>query len=322
MTAAADWFAKLQERETSEKDFLEWQRWLNAAPEHQRAYRDIEHAWRLIGEVKPTPWASRQELAAEPPLQFAHPLRGESAEARNSTRWLQALAASVLVFLTVGGLAYWLDSPVESFSTGTAEQRSVRLPDGSRVTLGAASKVTQVYEAGARRVVLNFGEAFFEVAHDAERPFTVVVGQTEVRAVGTAFNVRVTSDRILVSVTEGRVAVDPSQTVARPEVMLSAGQQAGIARDGAVLERVSTLSAVTWLQGPFEYRGEELRYVIEDLNRYTDRRIVLTDESLGALRYSGTVFPDHLDEWLEGISGVLPVMVRDGGSQREIAPAP
>ena len=56
--AAANWFAHLQEDDATEQDFQEWQRWLNADPEHQRAYREIEQAWRLIGDVKPAPWPS------------------------------------------------------------------------------------------------------------------------------------------------------------------------------------------------------------------------------------------------------------------------
>ena len=241
-------------------------------------------------------------------------------------------------------MTIWVVDRRESYSTRTAEQRSVRLPDGSRVTLGAQTKVTPMFEGNARRVALNFGEAFFEVSHDPNRPFIVIAGSSEIRAVGTSFNVRSTKDRVLVSVTEGRVAVVPMesspidsqvnvawqrrssvhsgasavQAKGRDEVLLAAGEQAAVTRAGAVEAKAPTSTVVTWLQGRFEYRGEELRHVIEDLNRYTDRHIVLADESLGDLRYSGTVFPDHLDEWLQGISGALPVAVHDHGDHREI----
>ncbi len=297
--AAAEWFARLQDEDATAQDFQEWQRWLNAEPEHHRAYRDIEHAWRLIGDVQPEAWPSRHAPASR---------------SSPGLRW--SLAAMVLLAITAFS-TYWIAGRHESYSTRTAEQRSVRLPDGSRVTLGAQSEVTPKFESDVRRVVLSFGEAFFEVARDPQRPFIVMAGTSEIRAVGTAFNVRTTGDRVLVSVTEGHVAVRTSDR----RVMLAAGEQVAVTSAGAVEEKAPTPSAVTWLQGRFEYRGEELRHVVEDLNRYTDRHIVLADESVASLRYSGTVFPDHLDEWLQGISGVLPVTVHDNGERREIAQA-
>lgn len=296
---AAEWFARLQEDEATEEEFREWQRWLNAAPEHAQAYREIERAWRLIGEVKPVPWTTHQK-----------------SQRTGGVRW--ALAAALLLSIVAGVSAYWLSARGTTYSTQIAEQRSIRLPDGSRVTLGARSSVTPTFTAETRRIRLDFGEAYFEVARDPARPFTVIAGRSEIRAVGTAFNVRSTSDRIVVSVTEGKVAV--ASRSSRSDSLLSAGEHAAITSGGAI-EKAATRNAITWLQGRLEYQGETLSHVIDDLNRYTDRRIVLTDDALGGLRYSGTVFPDHLEEWLQGISGVLPVSVHDEGGRREISAA-
>ncbi len=318
-SAAADWFARLQEDDSNERDLQEWQQWLNAAPEHGQAYREVEQAWRLIGEVKPLPWVSQAELRAQSAsLPAARARMGMPANVSRPV--VYALAAGILAAVAAT-VSIYLTAERADYSTRTAEQRSVRLSDGSRVTIGASSRITPVFAKSSRRVVLDFGEAFFEVSHDPERPFTVAVGASEIRAVGTAFNVRSTSDRVWVNVTEGRVAVTASKNVAHREVLLATGEQAAITNAGAVEQKAQTASAVTWLQGRFEYRGEELRNVLDDLNRYTDRRIVLTDDSLGRLRYSGTVFPDHLDEWLQGIGGALPVAVRETDKQREISPA-
>src|SRR5262249_5142542 len=157
-------------------------------------------------------------------------------------------------------------------------------------------------------------ESYFDVARESRRPFVVEVGTNEIRAIGTAFNVRAASDRVVVSVTEGKVAV-AAREKKTPAVMFAAGELAEFAPDGLAREKSSAPHAPTWLQGRFEYQGEELRQVVADLNRYTDRPIVLADASLGALRYSGTVFPAHLDEWLQGIGGALPVAVRDEGRE-------
>lgn len=347
VTAAADWFARLQEEDVSEQDLQQWQGWLRASPEHQRAYREIKNAWDLIEKVDPAPWPSAQELATDGRTDaeasgLATTERSRQGRAASHRLMHWSLAATVLLAVVLGGALQFSDSwSARRYSTATAEQRSIKLSDGSRVTIGAASSVTPMFEDETRRVTLDYGEAFFEVAHDPQRPFIVVVGGIEVRAVGTAFNVRANDDRVLVSVTEGRVAVTSevppaagfraslgkkNQNAVRyaeratiPVVLVSAGHQAILTAEGNVEQRERPTSEIaTWRTGRFEYRGEELRHVIEDLNRYADPPIVLSDDA-ATLRYSGTVFPDQIDEWLEGVSGALPVTVHDNGIKRSIA---
>ena len=319
---AAHWFARLQEEDASEEDFQEWQRWLAGDPVHQRAYREIEHAWSLVGKV-PTPWATHSTPRPTPEeLPADAPHINTRQRLRPATRLtLRAVAASVLIALAFALTSHWTDMGRPSgYSTTTAEQRSIRLSDGSRIVMGAQTELKPLFNEHARRVALGRGEAFFDIAHDPSRPFTVIVGSSEIRAIGTAFNVRALSDRILVTVTEGRVAVTDTDPGA--EIQVAGGEQITLTRSGQIKEkRLAQNAAASWVEGRFEYRGEPLRDVIEDLNRYADHRIVLTDPSLGSLRYSGTVFADHLDEWLEGLTGVLPVTVRDLGNVREIVPA-
>lgn len=320
--AAAEWFARLQEHDSSEQDFQRWQAWLRASTEHQRAFRQVERAWNLMGDVTPVPWASPRELQ-------------QSASRSRRTQIVWAAAASTV--LAIGALFAWphlrADGPTP-FATAIAEQRSMRLPDGSRVILGAKSRIRPLFSSDARRVVLEYGEAFFDVAQDPLRPFTVLARGNEIRAIGTAFNVRATSDAVLVSVTEGRIAVVPRAEAAAtrrerspgettvPGLIVSSGQQAVLDPAGKMDRQQKPAEEIaTWRLGRFEYRGESLREVVEDLNRYTEHPIELEDESVAALRYSGTVFPDHLDEWLDGISGVLPVVVSEDGVGRRIARA-
>jgi len=339
---AAEWFARLQEDEVSEQDFAEWQRWLTEHPDHHRIYREIEEAWNLIGEVQPVPWSPAEGPEARSPgkpeartAPAEAPERGEMPSAwaqpqapapRSRAKRPWAIAA---ILLTVAGIvsgALFMEWPAsKAYSTSIAEQRSVRLPDGSRVTLGAHSRLTPRFDGSTRQVELTQGQAFFEVTHDPARPFTVLAGASEIRAIGTSFDVRAAPSRVLVSVTEGRVAVRSTHLddeANGQKLFLSAGEHAAIDRAGRVEQNARmTTNISSWRQGRFEYRGEELRYIVEDLNRYTDRPIILADDSVASLRYSGTVFPDHLDEWLEGISGALPVIVRESDSSREIVRA-
>lgn len=348
VSAAADWFARLQEEDASEHDCQQWQSWMSAAPENERAYREIENAWHLIGKVDPPPWVSAQELAKDGRTDSVAAGSTDCGVARArpdaaiSNRWLPwSLAATVFMVVTLGvALRFAGNRSASDYSTATAEQRSIRLSDGSRVTIGAASRITPKFEDATRRITLDYGEAFFEVVHDPARPFVVVASGIEVRAVGTAFNVRTSDDRVLISVTEGRVAVTPGESpFASPHenmqnkswntveggeksapaaVLVSAGHELTLTPEGNLEQQERPASEIaTWRDGRFEYRGEELRHVVEDLNRYADPAIVLSDDA-ATLRYSGTVFPDQIDEWLEGVSGALPVAVRYSGGKRLI----
>lgn len=302
---ATEWFSRLQEEDASEHEFQQWQQWLKASPDHQRAFDDVENAWHLIEKVRPVPWASIKELERD------------RAGMGKAPRW--AIAATVLIAVCAAAFAWrqLSQARASTYATTTAEQRSVLLSDGSRITLGARSRVTPQLAAQERRIVLEFGEVFFEVAPDPHRPFTVVAGGHDIRALGTAFNVRASDGEVLVSVAEGRIAVS---TAGGRQMVLGAGERVALDASGAVeREEEAPAQIATWREGRFEYRREELRQVVADLNRYTERPIVIDDEAAGALRYTGTVLPDHLNEWLAGIGGVLPVQVREEAGGRRIS---
>lgn len=331
---AAEWFERLHQETATEQDFQAWLQWLHAAPEHLRAYREIERIWRLLGEVEPAAWtgaASQLDSASRSPFR-------PSWQARS---WPLALAGAVLVSVLAIFLYVHLSGGREiEYATGVAEQRSIRLPDGSKVVLGPMSRVAYRFNDDARDIALTAGEVFFDVAHDPQRPFVVAAGERRIRAIGTSFNVLAGMQRLVVSVVEGKVSVsnvagsaaaaarngaavtapDATRRTDNNVVMLDGGEQAAILSDGQVaIERDAfSASATDWLYGRRIYRGEPLRNVVEDINRYTTRPIVLKDSAAGMLRYSGTVFPDHLDEWLEAISEVLPVTIRETNGQREI----
>ena len=113
--------------------------------------------------------------------------------------------------LVVGMAAYLMlphDSPSETVATAVGQQRSVTLADESVVTLNTNSIIETRLAADVRSVYLRKGEVYFAVAHDQARPFYVHAGDALVRAVGTAFDVRVRDDaRVEVIVAEGRVEV-------------------------------------------------------------------------------------------------------------------
>ena len=151
------------------------------------------------GEASAADHLPTQTLAA------AGAVSPKTSDPRTKSRWpVIAVAASLLTVTVVGG---WLYSQRGTYSTGTGEQRSVRLEDGSIMELNSRSRARVRYAKHERTVEMLEGQAFFQVAKDAARPFIVRSDSTSVRAVGTQFDVYRRESGTTVTVLEGRVAV-------------------------------------------------------------------------------------------------------------------
>jgi len=218
--------------------------------------------------------------------------------------------------------------PSMTFSTPVAGAGQAPLPDGSKVSLGAATSIEAVYSEASRTIRLKEGEAFFEVHHEnSQRPFIVQSGVISSRAVGTAFNVRKTGERVTVTVTEGRVQVARSDggvpivdgfAAADHRVMVAAGQQATydpasnrlhVVTRGQDVER-----ALAWRERRLEFVDEPLDAVITNVNRYSPRHIEVRNVDLHENFYTGTFQPDRLEEWLIAIERSFPVEIRSDGA--------
>ncbi|WP_242112938.1 FecR family protein [Luteimonas aquatica] len=313
--AAAQWLLRLNADPEDERTLQEWLAWCEAAPEHRESFERIQRMWQLTGTAGEV---LRREQA---PAAYA-----ASALVRRRRGRRQALAAGLAVL--AGLVGWWVmrppsmrDAPV--LSTPVAINASSSLPDGSRVDLGARSRLVLRYDAQVRRVVVEAGEAYFQVTHDPKRPFVVEAGGLEVTAVGTAFNVHTGADRVQVTVSEGRVRLQPERTllarleatVTRPEpqtpMTAGAGEAATFSpRAGRLrVARADPRLATSWRGGVLKFVDEPLGAVIADLNRYSARPIVLEEPALAELRYTGTVFTGKLDNWLDALETSFPVRV-------------
>ena len=257
--------------------------------------------------------------------------------------WHKLAAAIVPLMMLVGiGLLVYRDiepmRPAESapmlLRTAAAERRIVTLPDGSTITLGPQSAVRVQLGADARRLQLDRGEAMFEVAHDPSRPFTVAAGSGEVRAVGTAFNIRLLESRVVVTVIEGTVSVTAGRSAAgatgrRGVVQMArAGEQLSYAATGMTsvmpAGRVSqhAISAArpvqaddyaSWARGYLRFQGEPLTRVVAEVNRYSPRRIRLLDPELGQTPIYGVL---HVGDY-QGLLSIVKDL--EGMSDSELA---
>ncbi len=288
---AADWFLRLREVPAEEAVFIQWMEWCGEDSLNLDAYEEIKQTWSLT---------------------TAAPARaGTAAKAR---RWVvpAALAASLLLAVVAGMLFYLRPAGLrlteQSLSTPIAMHSDGLLPDGSKVVLGAASRLSSHFSGARRLVKVERGEAFFDVAKDPQRPFVVEAGDLRVTALGTSFNVRRGVERIVVTVEKGVVEVASSSA---PPWRAEAGQQVSysIADGKLATADVDPMLATAWQQGVLKYVREPLADVVADLNRYSTRHITISDPALAQQRYTGTVFGNHVDDWLGALETAFPVRV-------------
>jgi transmembrane sensor len=251
-------------------------------------------------------------------------------------------AAALAAVAAVAGLAVWsgLDE-AHTYRTGVGEQRLLRLADNSIVELNALSTIRVRLSEKLREVDLDEGQALFHVARDAARPFIVRSGATTVRAVGTQFDVYRRRVGTVVTVIEGRVAVMsgmqgssadfPAEASAnadrtpdvrkharaatpapirRAELLLVAGEQVTVPTERSARQEIKLIHtdvtvATAWAQNQLIFNDTPLSEVAEQFNRYSPRRLVITDPGLRSMGISG-VYSSTQTESLIGFLRAQP----------------
>ena len=191
-------------------------------------------------------------------------------------------------------------------------KRAATLPDGSRVILSTQTSIDVDFNGSKRNLDLSVGEAYFKVKHDRHHPFTVHAGDISVTALGTAFDVHRTADTVTVTVEEGTVEIAGNVFAKKglPATWRAeAGYQLIYSSQGrtAMIANVDTSTTLEWRGGELAYVWEPLGAVIEDLNRYSEHKIIIKDPSIAGLHYTGTVFTAAAADWLQAIQQAYPV---------------
>jgi transmembrane sensor len=220
-------------------------------------------------------------------------------------RW--ALGAIGLVAAgLVAGVAL-IDSPrTEAFSAPAHAVAHLTLADGSHVTLSPGGVLKARWSRHARTLALAQGDAFFDVRHDASRPFTVAVSGRTLTVLGTRFNVA-GGRRLAVSLVQGSLRVSKPGA---PDILLRPGERyLAVGADGRA-ETADVVSDAAWKDGRLVFADASLVDVVERLSRAAGRRFVLDDPTLGALRLSGSIKVDRIEDVKSGLEASLPVTTR------------
>jgi transmembrane sensor len=323
--AAADWFVRLQSTEVSIEETLEWQTWLHESPANTEAFARVEEVSQLLRDVPAPPPSARADLSRDR-YDGSVPLRDWSRPRTFAWGWV-AFGAAASFAVAALGVALWSPpSGMNTFATAIGENRTVTLNDGSVVALGGDTQIEVSLTEHLRAIELTKGEALFKVAKDASRPFKVRAGEATIIAVGTEFNVLRDSDRAVVSVTEGRVVVDPISGLLpvallkefKPKlrsVRLDAGQQTTAGSAGIEEPTKMEDPATGWQIGHLAFRLQPLRYVLEDVNRYAQKPIVLDNEGMGTLVITGTVERENIAGWVKSLEHAFDLEATEEADQ-------
>lgn len=300
---AAQWLARLNSlpvsRETIE-GYFEWRR----TPAHADAFEEVESVWRRAGDLPPSPALNAALDAALHRSPASRPRFGYLWGWRLGGRpaWIGAVACLGIVAV-LAGAGLWQRGTV--YSTGVGEQRLIALDDGSRLRLDTDTRLAVHFSAGARHIDLQHGQAFFSVAHNAARPFTVSAGGTDVVATGTQFDVKAQDGGADVTLVEGRVSVSqPGQDIAH----LVAGDQL-LSRQNVKPElRHANLSTVTaWTAGHILFEDAPLGQAIDEMNRYLRRPIRLDAPDLVGEHVSGSFDSGDSASFVTALTTTFPL---------------
>jgi transmembrane sensor len=321
--AAAYWDARLRNPDCSAEERAQYEAWRAASPDNAEAFERLQDLLEAMRGAR-----SRPMLRA---------IHDAAREKRRRRFFRYGLAAAAAIVVAIVGLnlattngADPLHAPpatqiaanisVQVYQTAVGEQRTVTLQDGSTVTLNTNSRLEERFSPNRRDVTLVAGQALFQVAHDASRPFIVAAGDRQVTAIGTEFDVRLSGERVRVVLVEGRVAVErrpqgellDGLLAQRRE--LTAGQQ--YQSTEAIFTPVSVNAtdvnnATLWREGRVAFDDAPLPDAIAEMNRYSTGSLIVTDPTMAELRVNGVFRTDSQQAFINALEEYYPVEARE-----------
>lgn len=339
---AAEKFVNFQDNDEM-ANWVDLQEWKSLGVKQARIIDSLDQLWSDMERLEEIPWPTEEEcrldtydgeepVGREEPL----PLSSSGSVVALGKPWMlglsvTAIAASVLVAVVI--LLSKQAAPT-LYQTGIGAHKLVTLNDGSEVLLGAKSTVRVQYADSVRQIFMDAGEALFTVAKDKSRPFIVTAGEANVVAVGTQFNIHRRVEAVVVSVVEGivNVSAEPidsyspearikliadlaaplsEKTIPTTATTLTGGQQVQLTDQRIISEIKHVVSdeVMSWRDGWLVYSGDPLSTVIEDVNRYHNKRVFIFDQQLKDFPFSGTIKKNEIDDWLNGLQFVFDIQV-------------
>jgi len=299
----------------------------------RRALRDAAH-WSLAdGSGIPPPRAVDVRATLDDPA-LAEALEQAATFGRLSDGDIRAMRAArrrtvttlgAVVLVSAAGIGIWSNGwfkpaaapAIAHYETQRGQQRDVRLADGSTLHLSGATSLDVTLDDHQRMVALNKGEAYFDVAHEAKRPFVVRAGDSATRVLGTAFDVDLGRGEVKLSVYRGRVRFG-SASYEAGSVEVPAGFRSRF-RDGVA--KVPTRFDATqqdWRQDWVDTDDMRLVDLVDALNRRGGPMVMDPPQGLAGITLSGRFKLDNSRQLLGAIGAAYGFDVVQEGSRLKL----
>ena len=258
-------------------------------------------------------WVRADRLAV---LKSPLPLTAPRAARRPMV--LAAIAAGLTVMLATGGYLTWRLQAEQSFATDIGATQQVQLADGTRMELNTNTRVHTDVTAARRAVTLDSGEAYFDVVHDARRPFIVYAGNRRITDLGTKFSVFRDGDDVRVLVREGQVRVDMLDKTAMSAPVVAQAGHAVITKGGETLLLAKPdhdiANALSWRSGMLVFSQQTLAEAAEQFNRYNAKQIFVEGDAR-KIRIGGSFKADNVDVFALLLRRGFGLSVNDEGER-------
>jgi transmembrane sensor len=336
-SAAADWLARRDSGTWTEADEQQLDAWVAESIAHRVAWLRLASVWQRsdrLGVLRAPPPLAGSSTAKPAPMPVRIPLPAaapasapRAAPASRLPRFaMQRIAASMLIVAAACswlGWRYTQDWRSEHYATTVGARQSVALADGSVLTLNTATQLRALVNESGRKVWLDDGEAYFDIAHDKNHPFVVIAGDRRITVLGTRFLVRRQGDQVNVTVEEGRVQIASTQGAKEVAPTVLTRNQGAVASASSVLVMSKAPKQIddelSWRQGRLVFDQTTLGDAAAQFNRYNTRKLVIADPAIARIRIGGSFDANNMSGFVALLKQGFGLVAQDSGNETRIS---
>jgi transmembrane sensor len=326
---AASWDARLRSHDSTPAERERFAAWLNEDSRNRESFDRLQAALSLLRKSADHPQlrglresarilerrSARYRLLGRVTM-----IAGLTAIVAGSVFWQMqrhALPSRMADLSLAQTMATFSSNGNDGWSTDAGEWKHITLPDGSVVTMNSSSRLEAEFLANERRIRLLAGQAFFRVAKNPARPFVVTAGQGTVTALGTTFDVRLSTDDLRVILVEGRVVVKTLHESSGPSVVeLAPSQQFEMAGSTApTVRHVNAVAETAWAAGQVIFADASLPDAVAQMNQYSKEQIIAGPE-LSRFRVNGMFRAGNQDSFVGAVTSYYPIDARQDSTGR------
>lgn len=345
---------KIIKNEATEEDKALFEKWLNESDENKEEFGTLVLLWKKVGDSKLPPLPNQllqwEKIQAEL-AHLANPIKEETItnspqlvkpeqkhfdlkqkEEKREYTWVLKVAAVLILFVSIPFLLFInknrdLSKQTKSDTKSQAEimysveaekgvRKTILLPDESLVYLNVDSKLIYPEKfSDSNRIVELEGEAYFNISHDASKPFKVICKNTVTVVKGTEFNIKSRNDEVEIILTKGSVETFKKDSnigiqLKKGEV-ITFDERMGFSKP----TKANIDHYLAWRKGKFSFSHTSLENVMDEIGRYYNVDVVFRNPSERSKIITGVFDADSLEHIFSIIGLTLDVKIELNGSK-------